>query len=408
MTKSETGGPGSSQHVIPASGLQASVSKRLAVFIVENTDAIVREWEDFARTLTPISHDMTPLALRDHIHPILEFIVSDMRSPQTAKEETVKSRGNKERKAVDTAAETHAAIRLSGGFDIGEMTSEYRALRASVIKLWRRTNPFMSEDDFADLMRFNEAIDQVLVESVNFFTKEVNHSKDLFVGILGHDLRSPVQSVLLSAELMLHAGSLSERQKMLTKGVLESADRIGTLIDNLLDVTRARFGSGLTIARIAMDFGFVGYQIIGEMQVVHPNRTILPQFAGDLSGEWDKARIGQVFSNLLGNAMQYGFKDTPILVNIQGDIEDVTLTVRNSGVPIRPDKIASIFDPLTRGLPGEFSRPGSFNLGLGLFITQQVVVAHGGKISVTSTEIDGTTFTARFPRARSVPNLHVI
>ena len=116
---------------------------------------------------------MTPLALRDHIHQILQFVVEDIKSLQTPLEETIKSKGKKLRSPATTAAETHAALRLSGGFNIGQMTSEYRALRASVIKLWRRTNPLMDEKDFEDVTRFNEAIDQELMESVTYYTNEV-------------------------------------------------------------------------------------------------------------------------------------------------------------------------------------------------------------------------------------------
>ena len=273
--------------------------RRLPAFMSENIKPIVVEWENFARTLTPTSDGMTPLALRDHIHQILQFIVEDIQSEQTPKEETIKSKGKKARNAISTAAETHAALRLSGGFNVGQMTSEYRALRASVIKLWRRTNPFMDERDFEDLTRFKEAIDQELTESVTYYTDEVLRSKDLFIGILGHDLRSPVQAILLSAELMPRLGSLSERQAMLAGNVVDGAKRIGGLIDNLLDVTRARFGASLPIIRSAMDFGYVAYQLVDEMRAAHPSRTIkLDVSPGDLKGEWDKARVGQVFSNL--------------------------------------------------------------------------------------------------------------
>jgi signal transduction histidine kinase len=218
--------------------------KRLPAFIVENVVHIVGEWEDFARTLTAASSDMTPLALRDHISEILAFVVADINSAQTDKEETIKSRGRKARTPAITAAETHAALRLTGGFNIGQMTSEYRALRASVLKLWRRTNPHLDAQDFADLNRFNESIDQVLTESVSYYAGEVFHAKDLFIGILGHDLRNPVHAISLSAELMLFQGKLNDRQTMLTTNMLEGAKRITSLIDTLLDVTRARLGTG--------------------------------------------------------------------------------------------------------------------------------------------------------------------
>ena len=116
-------------------------------------------------------------------------------------------------------------------------------------------------------------------------------------------------------------------------------------------------------------------------------------------GEWDKARIGQVFSNLLSNAIQYGFQESPVRVDIKGDPKAVTLTVSNDGMPIPPEKIDTIFDPLKRILPNEKVLPSTKNLGLGLYITKEVIIAHGGTIDVTSSETDGTTFTARLPRS---------
>ncbi len=381
--------------------------KRLSVFISENVGPIVSEWEDFARTLTPNSTNMTSLALRDHIHQILEFIISDIKSAQTPKEETIKSRGLKSRNPAPTAAETHAALRLTGGFNIEQMTSEYRALRASVIKLWRRKSLFIDDEDFADLTRFNESIDQALTESVSYYTHEVFFSKDLFAGILGHDLRGPVQAIMLSAELVLHIGTLNDRQKMLTQNILDGSKRMSELINNLLDVTRARFGAGLSIFRVLMDMGFVAHQIVDEVRVVHPSRTIVLSVSENLRGEWDKTRIGQVFSNLIGNAIQYGFKDTPIVVAVTDDEESVTLMVHNQGLPIPQDKIGTLFNPLSCARPDESADMGSMNLGLGLFITREVVQAHGGTIQVTSTEERGTNFIVRLPRAKTGPNLHV-
>lgn len=371
--------------------------KRLAVFILENIKPIVTEWEGFARTLTPSSAEMTPLALRDHIHQILKFIVADITSAQTDKEQTRKSHGKRDTTA-GTAAETHAALRLAGGFDIGQMVSEYRALRASVIKLWSKVNSSIDAEDINDLTRFNESIDQELAESVTYYTKEVLHSKDLFMGILGHDLRSPVQAIMLSAELIPHLGILNDRQAMLTKNVVEGADRINILINNLLDVTRSRFGGGQPVVRSLMDMGFVGRQIVDEARVVHPDRVIDLDVSGELGGEWDKARIGQVFSNLLGNAIQYSFASTSVAVGIKGMAHAVTLTVHNVGTPIAPKDMKTIFDPLTRSSAGNGSHSGTINLGLGLFITRQVVVAHGGTIEVSSNEENGTTFTVRLPR----------
>ncbi len=378
--------------------------KRLPRFIQDNAGLIVGEWETFARSLAPFSNGMTPLALRDHIHQILAFIVPDMEKPQSSEEQKVKSHGDKD-EAV-SAAQTHAALRFAGGFDIGQMASEYRALRASILKLWSKTSPAFDIQDIADITRFNEAIDQELAESVNFYTKKVAQSKDLVLGILGHDLRGPVQATLLSAELALHMGKMNERQTMLLAKVIESTHRMSELIDKLLDVTRARFGGGLEVVRGTVNMGFVARQVVDEVSVVNPTRKIELDLSGNLVGGFDKARIGQVFSNLLGNAIQYGFQGSPIRVKVDGeDPAIVVVAVHNEGVPIPTEIIGKIFDPLTRGLPYTETFPAEGNLGLGLYITKEVIVAHGGTIEVTSSETDGTVFRARFPRSEPAPAL---
>ena len=383
-----------------------ATGKRLPNFIRTNTAAIVSEWEAFARTLIPWSEGMTPHALRDHIHQILAFIEADMASYQTPVEQTRKSHGQKKQTEPVTAAQTHAAVRFAGGFDIGQMASEYRALRASVLKLWTKTGPAFDAEDIADMIRFNESIDQELAESVKFYTDSVANSRELVVAMLSHDLRSPLQGIALATELSLHMGQPNERQTMLSKKVLESTHRMGALINDLLDVTRARFGAGLPVVRAMMNMGTVAEQIVDEVRVVHPRRTIELSVSGFLVGEWDKARVGQVFSNLLNNAMQYGSYSAPVRVGLNGDSKAVTVTVGNDGVPIPPDKIKMIFDPLKRVVAENDVAPSAGNLGLGLYITKEVVVAHGGTIEVASSEMEGTIFTARFPRSPSDPALH--
>jgi len=372
---------------------------RLADFIHKNIQPIVSEWETFARTLTPAANDMTPLALRDHIQEILAFIVGDIESSQTKVEQIQKSRGEKEKSIAPTAAETHAALRLAGGFDIDQMVSEYRALRASVIKLWSAANTQMNSVDILDLTRFNESIDQELAESVSHYTQKVSYSKDLFIGILSHDLRSPLGAISMSAQLLLNIGALNARETMLASQIFESTTRVTKIVDDLLDVTHARFGSGLPVLRAPMDFGFVSRQLVGEMRAANPSRAIMLELSGDVKGEWDKARIGQVFSNLIGNAIQYSFEGSPIGVTVKGTLKEVLLSVHNEGVPIPPENIGTIFDSLTRAVTDEEDHPARVNLGLGLYITKDIVISHGGVINVTSSEEGGTTFTARFPRS---------
>jgi signal transduction histidine kinase len=371
----------------------------LATFIRKNERPIIEHWEIFARTLVPASDDMSPQNLRNHIKDILAFIADDIESTQTDSEQVKKSEGKKSKDAEHSAAEIHASLRQAGGFSMDQMVSEFRALRASVIRLWEAQLMEATKVDISDLTRFNESLDQAITEAIGYYTKTIDHSRDLFLGILSHDLRNPIGAMKMSAQLTLNIGTLNERQTMLVSQVITSAGRATEIIDHLLDLTRARLGSGLQVIKKEMDMAFVSRQLVDEMRTMHPKRTFQLEISGGTEGKWDKARIGQVFSNLLGNAVQYGFKDLPIGVTIKGDPEAVLVSVHNDGVPIAPDAIGGIFNSLTRvGAEKSANDRESTNLGLGLYITKQIVSAHGGSVGVTSSEKEGTTFTARFPR----------
>jgi len=232
---------------------------------------------------------MTPHALRDHIHQILAFVISDMASYQTPAEQKEKSHGEKKQTQLVTAAQTHAAERFTSGFDIGQMASEYRALCASVLKLWSNTAPAFDAEDIADMTRFNESIDQELAESVNFYTGRVEQSRELVVGILSHDLRSPLQAIELSTELSLHISQLNERQIMLNKNVLESTHRMSALISDLLDVTRARFGAKAHGSRAKQRCRFMDPQDPLSTSQTHPTRQTL-----DISHQQVKSISGKL------------------------------------------------------------------------------------------------------------------
>jgi signal transduction histidine kinase len=281
------------------------------------------------------------------------------------------------------------------------MVSEYRALRASVIKLWEAELSEPTHADLEELTRFNEAVDQELMESIHHYTKKSAEAKDLFLGILSHDLRNPLGSIAMSAALASKIGTLTERQTMLVSQITDSAARATEIVNHLLDLTRARLGSGLAVVREPMDMGFVSKQMVAEMRAIHPRRDFTLKISGDMKGSWDKARIGQIFSNLLGNAVRYSFADTVIGVTVEGPPDEVMLSVQNEGMPIPSDAIGNIFNSLTRAeVPDGESHPESVNLGLGLYITKEIVAAHGGTISVTSSEEDGTNFVVRLPRSK--------
>ncbi|WNO52822.1 sensor histidine kinase [Stakelama saccharophila] len=373
---------------------------RLADFIRANIEPIVAEWVRFARTREPASESMTEPALKDHIVELLAFIADDLETPQTKKEQFQKSRGlgSADGQFTRSAAEIHATLRLSDGFNIDQMVSEYRALRASVVKQWTATDLVLPTTDLEDLTRFNEAIDQALTESVAEYTKMINQSRDMFLGVLGHDLRNPIGAVLMTARTMLERGTVDSRQGMLGGQIAKAMERATSILDDLLELTRSAFGMEIPLVRTPMKMDELGAQLVEEMRTLSNGRQIEIETLGDTQGEWDRARMGQVFSNLIGNALQYSPEDGSITVTISDQEDRVCVSVHNEGDPIPADKQKTIFQSLARGVDRGFQGAGSTNLGLGLFIAHKIVAAHGGTLSVDSGPDSGTTFTAVVPK----------
>ncbi|HEX9936226.1 MAG TPA: histidine kinase dimerization/phospho-acceptor domain-containing protein, partial [Longimicrobium sp.] len=262
---------------------------RLAEFIGENGEAILAEWEAFARTCTPAAGAMDIVALRDHASEMLTVIATDLETPQDGRAQAEKSKGKApaENGSAPTAAEEHGAGRAESGFTIEQMVSEYRALRASVIRLWTRSRGELAPGDLEDLTRFNEAVDQSLAESVTRYTQELDESKEMFLAILGHDLRTPLGAVLTSARFMLDTGELAEPHLTLTQRIASSSTRMVNMVGALLDFTRSRLGGGIPIERAPMNMGKAVHDVVDEIAAAHPSRTIEIDARGELQGEWD-------------------------------------------------------------------------------------------------------------------------
>jgi signal transduction histidine kinase len=155
----------------------------------------------------------------------------------------------------------------------------------------------------------------------------------------------------------------------------------------------------MSIEKQTMNFGDTAHKIVEEMRALHPTTSILSKITGEVEGRGDPARIEQALSNLVGNAIQYGQKGTPITVTVAGETQNISLSVHNMGMPIPDSATTTIFDSLVRGSDGDSAqRKSSLNLGLGLYITKMIVLSHDGYLSVASSEVEGTAFTARFPQ----------
>lgn len=372
---------------------------RLHDFILTNLEPILEEWEVFARSIWP-GAQASPRILRDHAEDMLVAVARDMKSVQTSAQQVAKSKGNGDGGApsdrVDTASDKHAISRVDSGFDLEELVAEYRALRASVIKLWKQKVPEPGPWQLDDMTRFNEAIDQLLTESVVSFTRRVEQSREVFLGILGHDLRNPLHAVTLLAEMLASSGKLDPEALKMASTIAASGNAMGRMIGDLLDFTGTRLGAKMIVTPAPMDLHSLCREVLDEMAAIHPSRSFHLECPGDLSGMWDAQRLRQMLSNLLGNAVQHGFATTPVILTAGAADGGIALAVRNQGAAIRENSGALLFEPMMRNSMIDFNRPVG-SIGLGLYVAREVATAHGGSISYHSDDAE-TVFTVRLPR----------
>lgn len=373
---------------------------RLADFIIDNMEAILAEWETFARSLEP-GAVMDVLALRDHAEAILLVTANDMTSAQTTRQQVAKSKGlgggGDESDRLDQASEDHAIARLGSGFNLNELVSEYRALRASVLHLWGRDVGKADARDLQDLTRFNESIDQSLAEAVNSYTSRVDQSRELFVATLGHDLRAPLNAIMLSAQVVARSGQLDDENAAIASRIPVFVNTMTNMIHDLLDFTRTRLGSGIPVSPAPADLNGIFKDVLAEFSAAHPERILRFASEGNIRGEWDAARLRQVLSNLIANALQHGDAGGEIEVAATGTGPDVLVTVKNQGPAIPPATLPTLFDPFVRAVTTVRPDNGRGGVGLGLFIAREIVTAHSGAIEVAS-DAAGTVFRVRLPR----------
>lgn len=218
--------------------------------------------------------------------------------------------------------------------------------------------------------------------------------REQFIAVLGHDLRTPLSAILTGAELLARRHD-DPMTRQLVERMRSSALRMSGLVDNVVDFTRGRMGSGLALdlARHA-DVDRVLEQVIDELRSVYPGRAIASSIGRGLILRCDPQRLAQLLSNLLKNALVHGAEGRPIEVRVDIDDSRFVLEVRNEGPDLSPDVIAQLFKPYWRAR----SRSRDDGLGLGLYIVDQIAQGHGGTIGVRS-GANGTIFTFSMPVA---------
>lgn len=374
---------------------------KLDRFLREHMEEILSEWEAFSATLVP-DGAMSSLALRDHAKGMLQAIALDIATSQDPEQQYQKSRGNAPQQAGDaqSAAFSHGGERQASDFSLLQLCAEFRALRATVLRLWLPRLGAMTQEISNQMVRFNEAVDQALAESVVSYSSKADQTRELFLAILGHDLRMPLFSMRLAGE-SLKQPTLSAAQIAETGERIRRSTRLmNSMVADLLGYTRTQLGSGMPIVPAFVDVKTVCESAMEDARAAHPQNQFELQAAGNTTGIFDGVRLHQLFANLLFNAAQYGDTDRPVVLGILGDAEGVSVEVTNHGQPIPAASLGAIFKPLVQ-LPeegGQDERPRT-SLGLGLFVAREIAEAHGGTIGVQSDATQGTVFKVRIPAA---------
>lgn len=250
---------------------------------------------------------------------------------------------------------------------------------------------------FFDLYRQRQQLAEQIAERERLLCQlsETLRLNEMFSAALGHDLRNPLGAIMNSAALLAQRDDDAAGQAAVAQRILSSGNRMARMIDQLLDLGRARVGSGIPLGPVPFNLRSLADLVVSDHLSADPGRAIDLEAVGDLHGTWDESRLAQVLSNLIGNALQHGRKSYPVTVRLDGRESDaVKISVSNDGV-VDPEQLPHLFEPFRSGREQTRRSEG---LGLGLYIVDQVVKAHGGTIAVRSTDEDGTDFEVRLPR----------
>jgi signal transduction histidine kinase len=238
--------------------------------------------------------------------------------------------------------------------------------------------------------------DQAAVALEKTRLDETVEFRERLMGIVGHDLRSPLQAIKMGAEALLRREKLEAPETKVVRRIADSALRMERMIEQLLDFTRSRLGGGIPLKRERTALSALCREVLEELELAHPEATLQFEPQGEPEGAWDRERLTQVLSNLIGNAIQHGARGTPITVRTLDADGSAQVDVHNEGPPIPPELLPYLFDPFRQGTSAATSSGTS--LGLGLYIAEQIVRGHEGHLAVTSSEAEGTTFTVRLPK----------
>lgn len=370
---------------------QSKPLARQAILVVDDSPANLLA---YTAVLEPLGHEIvTALSGREAVRLLagrqFALLLIDVRMPDVDGFETVELLRGQFRRATPV-------IFVTGAGDDETMRRAYEF--GAVDYLVKPVDPLVLRGKVRNLLALYEQGLELERRSVLLIEQQEQLAKadaamqrqDTNIGIVAHDLRNPLGSIVAGVNLLLRIADLPEQARIIAERIDRSAGRMALMIRDILDFTRGRLGGGIPLNRQDVDLTPLCASIVDEVESAHPSAKIDVRVGGDPRGSWDRARIEQALSNLLANAVQHGGGGVTLSLS-DGQREHVVITVQNGGTPIPPDQLPQVFDAFRKG---DKSPAG---LGLGLFIVREIVQAHGGTIEAASSS-EGTIFTMRLPR----------
>jgi two-component system sensor histidine kinase/response regulator len=282
------------------------------------------------------------------------------------------------------------------GYDAGAVDFLFKPVEPQILKNKAETF-FRLHEQRQELARQVEVIRQAHADRERL-TRELEETlrfNETFVALVGHDLRNPLNAILMGVELLKKQAPDATLGKTIGQ-IRASGQRMRNMLDDLADLARARLGGGIAVVREPADALALSRRVVAEQQASHPGRSIELSASGNTLGSWDGGRVQQILANLLGNALRHGAPGEPVSVTVDGSAGDAVLvTVHNQG-HIPEELLPHLFHPFSSG---QRHRARADGLGLGLFIVRQLALAHDGDVSVESSKEFGTRFQVRLPRS---------
>jgi signal transduction histidine kinase len=378
------------------------MSAGMAEFFRRERDALLAEWRK--RVLddpeVPVADSLSRPALDDHLPLLLEQLA--VRFEKLPLDAAEAGRGV----GMTSTAHEHALLRFDQNYNLRAALRELAIFRQVVLDRADETQVRLEHDIS---LAFHAAMDEAqatsALEMERLRSEELRESaatlrfeaelRERFVATLSHDLRTPLQTVVLSAQALLSAANRSDELARKALGrIVDNGQRMSRMIEDLLDFSRTRQGT-MPLRPTPTDLTALAREIAEELARLNPARHIHVHSEGNTVGIWDSDRLAQVLANLIGNALTHGANDAPIHVSVLGNAERVTLNVHNGGLPMSKEALDHAFEPYFR------ASSSSGGLGLGLFIVREIARAHGGDVEASSSALDGTSFLVTLPRRAS-------